>query len=268
MDVVIKGETACGDLISYNGLMNYLQKYYNNIYFYLPNDLLKKEKRFNTLDIFAKELYKDNKKIKFINNFSNFKNVHFIDACCRGNITNLLNLDNKRFINKNNKINNVLNIDEKDIDKTNEIPNNNSDFFYKLLGLKVNIKRDYFLYSRNIIEEEKIYNKFKKDKYIITNDCNQFKINNKYLTQPIINIHFLVPNQLYLLKLIENAEELHLMENSLALMIYHMQYSNIIKPVKVYYHTYPRKRVNDKNPEICNNVFISPKLDNWTIINK
>lgn len=274
--IVIKGEPACGDLISYNGLLNYLQKYFNKIFFYIPSksNLMRYEKRQQLLNEFGKELYKNHNKVEIINDYNNLKSkypdLYMLDGCCRQNVQNWYKLNNDKFINKNNPIYNVINIDENDkINNTIECENN-SDFFYIPLGLKKEIKLDYFIYERNNIEEDKIFNKFKKDKYIIICEYDKFLINKKYIKNkdlPIINVHFLIDNPLYLLKLIENAEEIHLIENSISLTIYHMQYSKILKSFKVFYHKYARQREYFKDKTV-EKMVLTPKLENWEIINE
>ena len=73
----------------------------------------------------------------------------------------------------------------------------------------------------------------------------------------------MVDNPLYLIKLIENAEEIHLFENSSALMIYFLQISNNFNyKNKIYMHFYARFRSQN-----INDVYKYPILNNWEFIN-
>jgi hypothetical protein len=280
--LVFNTVSNCGDLLTFNGLLNNLQKYYDKIILYLPPQKeLDKEKRLETLHEFGKELYKNITKLEIVHEYKNliniYPNLHLLDSYCNHGDTykknNWFNLSNNRYIHRRNPLYNVINVDKNDICPKNIKPISNSDHYYISLGLKTSIRLDEFIYERNKEEEDKVYEKFKKDKYVIIcefdkhwrgpnnkeNFLNKDFIKNKDL--PKINIHFLVKNQLFLLKLIENAEEIHLMEGSLALMIYHMQYLNIMKRMKIYFHTYCRP-----TRMACVDMMLMPKLENWELI--
>lgn len=98
------------------------------------------------------------------------------------------------------------------------------------------------------------------------------KINKKYIKNnyKCINLHMITPNPLYLLTLIENAKDIHVIENSLALMIYYLQHKKIINiNYNIYFHTYARKRRWKSFYQYeFDNMLLSPKLDNWTILSQ
>ena len=109
--------------------------------------------------------------------------------------------------------------------------------------LPKNIKLDDFYFQRNIIAEEELFNKLQlsNKKYIIINDYYPNNIKKEYYeNKNFININNL--SKIYdIFKVIENAEEVHLIENSIALFVYHMQYKNLMKPVRINFHAYARK---------------------------
>jgi hypothetical protein len=101
------------------------------------------------------------------------------------------------------------------------------------------------------------------------NPIDKEKINNKE-NLPLINIDFLSEKLYDICKIVENSEECHLIENSTALFIYHLQYKNLIKKNKVYLHAYARKESNRIAKKDLSNVyidmFLQPKLENWELI--
>ena len=125
------------------------------------------------------------------------------------------------------------------------------------------------------VQEEELFNKLDltNKKYIVVsnNTINPINIDKIYNINnyPLINIEYL--SEVYdICKIIENAEECHLIENSNALFIYHLQYKNLIKNNKIYLHAYARTEPHRICRKNLNNVyidmFLQPKLDNWEII--
>jgi hypothetical protein len=174
-------------------------------------------------------------------------------------------IDDKKFPNiilddKSDVYKNILNI-------INDDKLNNSDHFYILIGINPKIRIERFDYVRDLKEEENIYqqtiNKIKTEKYNLIVNLPNKKINMKYVDKnnPIINLHMLVPIPLHLLLTIEKANEVHLVENSLAVMVYNMQISKLMKPIKINYHKYVRQRCKRLDA-----MFLEPKLSNWNII--
>lgn len=88
--------------------------------------------------------------------------------------------------------------------------------------------------------------------------CRKF-ITSKY----VVNLHMLSKKYFDVVKLIENAQEVHLIENSFAMFIYFLQLSGRMKKVPIIFHAYYRKESHRKNNY---KVYMKPKLDNWTFI--
>jgi hypothetical protein len=146
---------------------------------------------------------------------------------------------------------------------------NNASRFYTEIGLPQSFRLTKFNYVRRPDLETKTrndiltkFNIMEGESYIIRTDYEphifyEDKIQSNKKQININNIHH---DPLQLLLLIESSDEIHVLENSLALMIYHAQFSNIIKKVPVYFHEYCRKRY-----QIYQDMLKHPVLDNWTI---
>jgi hypothetical protein len=98
------------------------------------------------------------------------------------------------------------------------------------------------------------------------------QINRKYIPKniKIINLHHLSDNTIKLIQLIESAAEVHLIENSIALLVYHMQFKKLMKLKKINLHLYARKepeRVYTKDNKFIR-MLLSPKLKNWNLITR
>lgn len=79
----------------------------------------------------------------------------------------------------------------------------------------------------------------------------------------IVNLHMLSEKYFDLIKLIENAEEVHLIENSLSMLVYFLQLSGRMEKIPINFHTYYRKEESRKDNYKS---YMNPKLDNWTFI--
>jgi hypothetical protein len=278
MNLIIYGYDAIGDWISVNGLIRYLLKYYSNIHIITNHISL------------CTELYRNNSNI-IINNINNVTNTTF-DELSFGIWGYCEKCYNVRYcFNRFNKIGNFYNIvcqnitsclDEADY-KSNYSHilsgdsieyENNSSAFYLGLGIPSNIKLDYFYFERNLSNEDELYSKLKlKDNEfsVICEYDNNIIEKNKIKNKNIINIHN-ISNFFDIIKIIENASEVHLIENSVALFIYHMQYKNLMKNVNICLHTYARQEIHRKvtknNPSnMYLDMLLKPKLENWEIIN-
>ncbi len=130
-----------------------------------------------------------------------------------------------------NPLYNYLNIDKKYICYPNcNLPNKNIEinhlFYYKLVGLNNNVRMDFFNYTRDLITELTYKNDIcsnngiiNGEKYNIVNTAGKKidnNIFNKYTQNNFkyIDIHCLVDFPGCLLKLIEDAETINLIEGS------------------------------------------------------
>jgi hypothetical protein len=289
--VIIFCYDAYGDYLHINGLVNLMLDYYDIIYYvsnnkkhhkYLSTLYRKKRIIIQTINQ-AKLLLKNNpNNIDIINpcayygvsNFffnSPYKNYYKYS----NTLVNKLELKDKSFLDyqiDDKKFPNIILDDKSDVYKNilniiNDDKLNNSDHFYILIGINPKIRIERFDYVRDLKEEENIYqqtiNKIKTEKYNLIVNLPNKKINMKYVDKnnPIINLHMLVPIPLHLLLTIEKANEVHLVENSLAVMVYNMQISKLMKPIKINYHKYVRQRCKRLDA-----MFLEPKLSNWNII--
>jgi len=277
VNIIFTGYDAYGDWISLNSFVRFLLNYYENIIL------------ITTFKDFVKQLFIDNDKIivGFDNNINNNDyydeiNVEvFVKKEKSFNFTrNFFSTTNPiaPFLNLNYEKVNTLDVSVdmnnrhffKDKNKNLE---NNSSAFYLALGIPKNIKLDDFYFQRNIIAEEELFNKLELSNkiYIILNDYYPNIIKKEYYeNKNFININNL--SKIYdIFKVIENAEEVHLIENSIALFIYHMQYKNLMKPVRINFHAYARKEhyrqaYSIEESNVFFYMFLYPKLENWNFI--
>ena len=267
--VIIFSYMAYGDYFSYNGLINLLCEYYNKI-IYIVHDI-----------DFCKKMYYGNLKVildgpynieKIINNDNKIDILNLEVWTNNENIYK--NIHNGNYYDNKNKLGAILNFN---IDETID---SNSEGFYVFTGIPKNIRIDKFKCYRDIENENILYNRIIKkydigenEKYILICEYDDNLINKTYINTEykIINLHKLSENMLFLLKLIEKSHEIHLIENSIGLMIYMFHISNNLNySNNVFFHTYSRKDRSTNYPSYNSLVkmFLYPKLDNWTLIDK
>jgi len=278
VNIIFTGYDAYGDWISLNSFVRFLLNYYNNVI------LITEYKDF------VKELFRDNNKI--IIGFDNYKinsNEYYDEINIEIWVKTEKNFNfTRNFFSTTNPIAPFLGLNYKKIntfDVLVDINNrkvfkdeyknleSNSSAFYIALGIPKEIKLDYFYFKRNIIAEEEFFNKLQLNNknYIIINDYYPNIINKEYYeNKNFVNINNI--SKIYdIFKVIENAEEVHLIENSIALFIYHMQYKNLIKSVKINFHAYARKEnfrqaYSLEESNVFLDMFLYPKLENWNFI--
>lgn len=165
----------------------------------------------------------------------------------------------------------------------------NSDMiseFYNKLGFPDEIKYKCFNFFRNEEDENNLikklnlpssyavvceYDKHPNQQGNVLNlstklaifDSNN-TISRKFIKSDyIVNLHMLSEKYFDLIKLIENAEEVHLIENSLSMLVYFLQLSGRMEKIPINFHTYYRKEESRKDNYKS---YMNPKLDNWTFI--
>lgn len=266
------GGTLNGDFIHFLGLIRYLTKYYEKIHFYIEPDN-EHTNYINTVqylynDILDKIIFFSRLPIRYIKKNAKKNDHTIILAGCRyrtsdfSNIV-ILNFNTKHYhLNIDNEYNNIFNFNTDEENKSHEkIPGTHLDL-YNSIGLNYNIAYKYFYIKRDLEMEDTIYkdillkNKIIDNKYSII--CNDGKIKMKYLNDNkiYIDIHYITPIPYHLIKLFENAEELHLIENSNTLFIYHLYNSGMVKIKNVKIHFYTRNRVYANN-------YLYPKINEW-----
>ena len=136
-------------------------------------------------------------------------------------------INTHQYFNGTNKIIKLLNI--KEIKEITYTLSNSTMFYYKV-GINPDFINTLFYFKRNYDIENIYYEKIlkdnnlsKDDKYILVLITNDTKMNGTYIQNKnlkIINICFLVDIPLFIIKLLENAEEIYVVEHSNALMMY------------------------------------------------
>lgn len=279
--IYFKPYCGYGDWISVNGLVRFLTLKYDEVV------LIVGDKEFDFDINFVKNLYKDNSKIKY---------TYFDRLDFKNDKSDYLNLEiwehnqnkkNSNFYDRYNPIGkkfgfNFTDVDQKCYtrlispyrftDECKKILENNATSFYVASGVPKEYRMDYFYYMRDIDSEDKFFNSLNlPKKYIVISDS---KININYIKNKeldVINVNFLSKNYFDIIKVIENAEEIHLIENSISLLIYHLQYKNLMKNCNINFHTYVRK----EDARICSSsertnlyvdMFMFPKLKTWKFI--
>lgn len=255
MSLIFIGYDAIGDYISYNGMIRFLADKYDNVIIV------------TTYNNFVSLLFRDNQKIKNINFYDynelirNQNNFDIIDVRIGEKYFKPYNV-NGIFYDKDNKIGKL----------TDQCVNDNASSFYSSLGLPIEMRIENFHFERLINEEDTLYKSIIGSTYSVICEYTGCYINKDYINNKnCINLHRLSPNMLDIIKIIENAEEVHLVENSIALLVYHMQSLNLMKNIKVNLHAYSRKENHRLcNSENCNNFYLNmllyPKLKNWNFI--
>lgn len=274
MNIYILIHNAIGDFLTTNGLLHFLSTLYDNVY--IASSIISLEKTNNNI-LYLKELYKDCKNINVIS----YQHLLNISKTNKIIVINAMLKQNRKL--KNNKNINLIDHDnwlEVDyIYKYKEVDyiDNSSKHYYNC-GLNIQIRIDYFFYKRDHEKEDMYYKKILKNNNIEDNKYNiicegkqgdgaNALIDRKYIknNNKIINIHHLVDNPLFLIKLLEEANEVHLIENSHCLMIYYMQSKQLMKIREINYHIYSRTRPTSQKDFY--KMVLNPKLNNWKLYN-
>lgn len=149
----------------------------------------------------------------------------------------------------------------------------NASSFYCELGLNPKMRVKEFYYERDLEKEDELYQSLNlPSNYSVVCEMNEGMIDKKYVKEEhIVNLHRLTDNFMHTLKVIENANDIHLIENSISLFVYHMQHISQMKPVDIYLHTYARQEPHRRctSPDSDNvylNMLKCPKLLNWSFV--
>lgn len=266
MKILFLGYDAWGDWISYNGLIRYLAEKYDSVYIKLDYGTARES--------FVIDLFKDDEKIEV---YSGQQYDLIVDA---HTYDNPVHSD----FNKNNKIGNLyLNYTLNPFE--DPLPSNPA-CFYQYLGLSDKIRTEYFHFSRNLKDEDELFSSLNlvENEYDVICQPPNIKIKEQYLgDKKRINIHNISRKFTNILKIIEYADKVHLVDNSLALFVYHMQYKNLVELKEINFHSYARMDERNcvgvdensiftdynkyhNNNLRCINAMLTPKLDNWNFI--
>jgi hypothetical protein len=278
--LIFLGWNAYGDFLSYNGMIRFLLNYFDKIYIKADNIFLD----------YLNDLYNDIlDRLEFvsIDNFINIVNnksipvlnlIQYVDFDENG-VTSKVNADkfqnislksivpSELYFNGDNKISGLLNLGP-------EYTNSNLDYidnasnFYTNVGLNPEIRYNYFYYNRLINDEDNLYKELLvknnisvEEDYIVICDTDTNKIRDEYKNIKYVNINFCTNHPLWLITLLENAKEIHLIDNSNVLFLYYLQMAGLTKFNNVTIHIYSRNRF-----EYYYKMFMNPKIESWKII--
>jgi hypothetical protein len=271
-----------GDWISVNGMVRFFSSKYDEVNLVIDGSNIN----------FVKNLYKDDPKIKLI---------HSNQVVLNNQIDDYLNLEiweqkkediPKNFYNRFKQIGKKFNLDVISVDddcytiiksphkfteKCKFIMEDNASAFYIAAGIPKEYKLDKFYYERDFQSEDTFFENLNlPDDYIVVCEYESNLIDRKYIENKqlkIVNINNISEKYFDIIKIIENAKEIHLIENSIALLVYHLQYKNLMKNVPINMHTYSRKEEIRRchSSELSNlylDMFMHPCLKNWNFIYK
>lgn len=242
---------AFGDWISSNGMIRHLSQFYDEVY--LVHDT-------PVVVPFTSHMFRDNGKIIPVEGVIDpGYDCDVIDVRVGEIYSNPGN--NGNYFNKINKFG-----------KEFFVSTDNASSFYTELGIDPKLRISKFNYERDLEIEDNLYKSLDlPSSYSVICEIEENMIDRKYISGKTINLHNLTDNFLNVSKIIENANEIHLVENSISLFVYHMQSVNKMKDVPINLHAYARKEPHRRcdGPE-CDNKFLNmlkcPKLENWNFI--
>lgn len=291
--ILIPPNFAYGDCLSVIGMINYLLCYYDIVYFYLNynNNLINYYTTyFENDNRFNHNIFIINDPEKLINNGS-YGEYHICNVLTGGwesasfNFSELSNINKEYYFNDINPLYNKLDISLEHICHPNKhIPSEtielNHLFYYELIGLNNNVRMNYFSYNRNISSEIDNKNMLlmqrgigSNGKYNIINDpigAMENVVKHIKNGHPTININYLATCPGQLIKLLEDAEEIHFIEGCNVNFFYHCQYKNIFNYDKpIYFHVWARNRdwlYPNLNMDYAWKMMDTPRLNNWKFI--
>ena len=268
-DIIFLSYTPNGDILSLNGMIRFLLKFYNKIFYRVSNPIQQQYIRVLYNDISDNRiiLYNDDEIQKIINSDINILNQMYPECDLFKNEQNKNN-----YFNRHNPISKILGLPDLTKQEPPYLLSNSTTFYFTNCGIDPDCCTKNFYYRRNEKIENEVYEYVlkmhgltKNDKYIIVSLMPNINLNARYIQNKnlkFINICFLVDIPLYLIKLLENAEEIHVIEHSNALMMYHLQASkNFFYKKKIFMHYYARNRT-----KFLIDMYKYPILPNWIFL--
>ena len=283
-EIYFIGYDAIGDYLSYNGLIRNLFENYNKITIVCQK--------------------KHHSYIRFL--FNDLENLFCVEEpefnnLCQNNLKfDVIDLRVWQVYDKQGNYDGICyNRNHKFGQIKNNLINDNSSFFYNHLGFDVNDKINNFYFKRDFEKEDELFQRLSLNdkKYNVICEYSDCEINHGYIQNNDImkiNLHNLSPDFLDIIKIIENAQEVHLVENSISLLVYYLQNKFLMKDVKVTIHASSRKEPHRRAykeyfDELMNNqtdlvdlntrdrdasgeknfylnMFLYPKLKNWEFV--
>lgn len=270
-----------GDWLSVNGMIRFLSKNYSEV-----NLIVDGSEDIN----FISNLYRDILNINLIyqNQITEFSLslYDYLDLQIWDQFEN----DKKNIYNRFNPIGKQFNFDHYKLNDScyqrtesphnfnnncKSILENNASSFYVAAGIPKEIRLNEFYYERDCQSENNFFSQLNPpEDYVVVCDYGSNLINKNYIKHKnfyVININNISQKYFDVIKIIENAKEVHLIENSIALLVYHLQYKNLMKNVPINIHTYARKEpcrrcISPDNSNVYLDMLLCPKLENWNFI--
>lgn len=273
-----------GDWLSVSGMARFLTKKYDQVYIIADGG------NFG----FIQQLYRDNSNIKVV--YSHEANQIINSGNGQIDILNLKTGDkqslhpNENYYNLYRQLGPKLGFKQERVDPnwfqlsgdpckwksgTEHILENNASGFYVSAGIPKEYRLDYFHYERDVESENKFFDSLNlPEKYVVISEYSQNLLNKNYIKNKdihIFNINNTAQNYFDIIKVIENAEEVHLLENSTSLMTYYLQYNKLMSDIEINFHAYgrrepARKCISKDDRNIFLDMVTCPKLENWNFI--
>lgn len=255
--IFVRQYDAFGDWISINGLVRYLIQYYNYKKVYLVLEYNETRKNFVEL------MYHDDPKI------STIMDHEFERICTNEDVIDTRVNEYYSPVGSGNYWSNKNLLGE----YTHMGIASNSDNFYIKLGINPEVKNKNFFFSRRVDLEDKLFESLNLiEPYSVVCEYGENLIDRKYIKHSkVVNLHNISTNLVDILKILDNSDDIHLIENTVSLFIYQMQSAFLLEDFKVHLHAYARKEPHRRcdSPE-CNNSFLNmlllPKLKNWEVV--
>lgn len=273
-----------GDWLSISGMVRFLTTKYNHVYIIADG---------GNYD-FIKQLYRDDSKIKVI--YFNQANqiINFDDG--ENDILNLKTLDKQsldpreNYYNLYRQIGPKLGFEQEEVDPdwfklsgdpckwkegTEYILENNASGFYVSAGIPKEYRLDYFHYQRHTESEDRFFDNLNlPERYAVISEYGQNTLNRDHIKNKdifVLNVNNIAQNYFDIIKVLEKAEEVHLLENSTSLLTYYLQYNKLMDDVEINFHAYgrrepARKCISKDDHNIFLDMVTFPKLKNWNFI--
>jgi len=277
-DLIFLGWNAYGDILSYNGMIRFLLNYFNKIYLrcegpqaqyanVLFSDI--SDKVYPADSSHIHNLIQTNNEILVLNTMVAFhmdSNGNYYFGGPSNELSHMVKPEN--FLWGNNKISDFLNLDEEFRKNELEFVDNSSNFYVNV-GLNPKIKTDSFYYERNFNQEDILYQELLSknnisfdEEYSVICEFGSHIIRDEYkYGKKYINIDWCTSMPLHLGKVLENASEIHLVENSHALFTYYMSVKKLLELKNVNIHIYARNRF-----EYYHKMMMNPIINTWNFI--
>jgi len=288
----IKPYHGYGDWIIINGMVRFFTTKYEEVNLITDGGDIK----------FIQNLYRDSSKVRYVSSHEaqkNFEQFVAFGISTPNLYVDYLNLEiweqtqentPKNFYNRYKQLGKKFNLETINVGsdcykKTDPCHNfsehckpimeNNASAFYVAAGVPKQCRVENFYYERDFESENSFFENMNLSKeYVVICEYGSNLIDRKYIKNKqleIVNVNNISEKYFDVIKIIENAKEVHLIENSIALLVYHLQYKNLMNTIPINIHTYSRQESVRKcssldKSNIYLDMFNFPSLLNWSFI--